>query len=76
MAVEFGDLNQRYESKSKGTYSPPPFTINRKNWWEILRVNSVCDFEEIKNAYSNLSSQVGGDGEMIRLLNCAYDPAK
>ncbi len=76
MAVEFGDPRKRYESKSKGVYSPPPLILSRRNWWDVLRIDPLSDFGQIKEAYQNLAAQARDDEEMVKLLNWALETAK
>ena len=76
MAVEFGDPRRLMKSKSKGVYSPPPLILSRRNWWEVLRIDPLSDFGQIKEAYGNLAAQAGDDEEMVKLLNWALETAK
>lgn len=76
LTVEFGDPRKRYESKSKGVYSPPPYTTVRREWWDVLRIDPLSDFEGLKRAYQYLASQVQGDEETLKLLNWAYRRGK
>ncbi len=76
MEVEFGSPEQKYCSKTKGKYSPPPLEMNLLNWWSVLRVKPLASFEEVKIAYQNLTRQAQDDSETIKLLNWALEQYK
>ena len=74
MELEFGNPNRIYKSKSIGRYSPPPVTLERMNWWELLQVSNSATPEQVKGAYSKLAPKLEEDE--IKLLNWAYDEFK
>ena len=76
MTLEFGSPTQKYSSKTKGKYSPPPVSLNKINWWDVLRVKPLASFEEVKAAYRNLAAQAQDDWSTIKLLNWALEQFK
>lgn len=53
---------------------------SKRKWWEILMVTEVCDFDDAKRAYRNLSKiyhpDKGGSHDQMAELNRAFEEAE
>ncbi len=85
LELEFGQRNKTYKTASGKTFTPPPVSTKRLEWWELLDVSPLDDWIEIKSAYRRLAKQWHPDVSEVdeatakvkmQLLNWAFEQAK
>ncbi len=74
LALEFNNPRLRDGSKAEFSYTVPPNSLIR-NWWQVLQIEPLSNYQAIKGAYQNLAADCQSDEEMLHQLNKAYDQA-